>query len=66
VLLITGHKQSGETERNDIFQSENYAKEGRLIYLVNGVEERASLRQVIESRTSNGMPKSPVVLMFDG
>ena len=66
VVLITDHKQSGETERNDIFQSENYAKEGRLIYLVNGVEERASLRQMIESRTSNGMPKSPVVLMFDG
>jgi hypothetical protein len=66
VVLITGHEQSGETERNDIFQSEVYAKEGRLIYLVTGVEERASLRQVIESRTSNGMSKSPVVLIFDG
>jgi len=66
VLLITGHKRPAEIERNDRFQGEIDAREARLIDLVNGEEAKTSLRQVIASRASNGMSKSPVLLMFDG
>jgi hypothetical protein len=65
VLLIAGHRQPVGIEPNDKFQGQIDARKARVVDLVNGVETRTSLRQVIESRASNDMSQSPVLLMID-